>query len=408
MSNRFVCVFFCIILTFFTIPAISYAASNSTLSIISVKVEKANVYSSARSTSKKVTTLFRGEEFPVLPSSSFYYYKIQSLDGKTGYIKKSQVQLKKVKRVVMGWNYFGNTDSYIKQNSVSANLNVVSPRWYSIVDSETPVAVTPDTRYVNWAHSNGKQVWPLIGNKFNPALTDAVLSNPQKRQKVVSMLKDNLVQTGADGINIDFENMDMKNKGDFVSFVKELRDAVKPYGKVVSVDVTRTNPDPNWSGSLDRRELGKIADFIILMGYDEHWGGGGKAGSTASIPWIREGIQLLHRDVPSHKIILGVPFYTKEWVTDLTTNAVSSVGRSMPEVEKIIADRKLTKTWDGAASQHYVEFTWNNQKHQIWIEDKVSLKQRCDLVEKYKLRGVAAWYIGQETPDVWTLFDGYR
>jgi spore germination protein len=396
------------VLSLFTVTVYAQPSGTSNaVSIISVKADKAYVYQKPASSSLKMTSLRKAEEFPIVATLR-YYYKIQLLGQKTGYIKKSQVQVKRVKRVVIGWNYFGNTDTYMKQNSVSPNLNIVSPPWYSLADGDHPITVKSDGRYVVSSHNIGKKVWPLLGNKFDAALTDAFLSNPAKRQKAVSIIKDNLVQTGADGINVDFENIEMKNKRDFVAFVTELRKALKPLGKVVSVDVTRTNPDPNWSGSYDRRGLGKAADFVVLMGYEEHWAAGGKAGSTGSIPWVREGIQLLMNDVPAHKIILALPFYTREWITDAATNQVTAMDRSMYEVEKIIADKGLTKTWDTATAQNYVEFTENNQKHQIWIEDKASMAIRRDLVNKYKLGGVAAWRIGLETPDVWTVFDQYR
>ena len=103
---------------------------------------------------------------------------------------------------------------------------------------------------------------------------------------------------------MDFENIDPKNKQDFVLFITELKIALQPHEIKVSVDVTRENIDPFWSGSLDRKKLGEVADYIVMMGYDEHWGGSPKAGSVASIPWTKEGVELLMNDVPSHKIIL--------------------------------------------------------------------------------------------------------
>ncbi len=116
------------------------------------------------------------------------------------------------------------------------------------------------------------------------------------------------------------------------------------------MDVTRENEDPFWSKSLDRKALGKIADYIIIMGYDEHWGGSPVAGSVSSLPWIKEGTKLLMKEVPAHKIILAVPFYTREWVTDLSTNKVKSHDRTMAEVNKIISSHKLKKVWDKKTS----------------------------------------------------------
>ncbi|MDQ0217589.1 spore germination protein YaaH [Peribacillus cavernae] len=333
-----------------------------------------------------------------------YYSQVQLLGGQKGYIKKSHTQAKTQSRIVMGWNSNGTTDTYIKQMNGQKSLNVVSPRWFTLSNSENVVTVPTDTKYVLDVHTSGKQIWPLLGNKFDPVLTDSILSNPQKRQKLVTTLSNTLIKSDSDGINVDFENIDMKNKQDFVSFISELKTALKPHGILVSVDVTRTSADPFWSGSLDRRELGKIADYIIMMGYDEHWGNGPTAGSVASLPWVQEGIQLLMNDVPSHKIILAVPFYTREWVTNLSTNKMKTIDRTMAEVNQIISTKGLQKVWDEKASQNYVEYTANGERHQIWVEDKKSMELRLNVVKQNHLGGASAWYIGAETPDIWDIY----
>jgi spore germination protein len=222
-----------------------------------------------------------------------YYLQVQLLGGKNGWVKKSLLQQKTQARIIMGWKYNGSSESYAQQLNHS-NLNVVSPRWYTLSNSGNFVSISSDTKYLQDAHNKGKKVWPLFGNKFDPVLTDSVLNNAPNRQKLVSALKDSLVQTKSDGINVDFENINPKNKQDYVLFITELKKALQPNGIKVSVDVTRESSDPFWSGSLDRKELGKVADYIVLMGYDEHWGGSPIAGSVASMPWTKEGIELFN------------------------------------------------------------------------------------------------------------------
>jgi spore germination protein len=280
-------------------------------------------------------------------------------------------------------------------------MDVVSPRWYTLSTTEI-VSMNADEGYAKASAEAGKQVWPLFGNKFDPELTNFILSNPDKRNKVIEMIKNSLLRTKSQGINVDFENIDPKNKQDYVVFVQELKTALEPYDIVVSVDVSRENADPFWSGSLDREGLGEAADYIVMMGYDEHWASSPKAGSVASIPWTREGIELLMKEVPAHKIVLGVPFYTREWITN-ANGQVRSIDRTILETEKLIQEKGLKKKWDRKTSQNYVEFMENGEKHQIWVEDKDSMKLRYDLVEKYHLRGTAAWYVGGAPDDIWNI-----
>ncbi|TQR15670.1 LysM peptidoglycan-binding domain-containing protein [Psychrobacillus soli] len=429
-------------------------ASGNSLSVGTVQIDNVKVLSLPKQGSTVITTLRKGEEFSILSTVSGdlsptkmhtvisgdtlwkiskkygvsihdliklnhlnsstilvgqilyipdYYMQIQLLGGKKGWVKKSVLQQKNQERIVMGWKYNGGTKSYAQQLSHS-NLNVVSPRWYTLNNSGNFVSITADTKYLKDAHSKGKKVWPLFGNKFDPVLTDLVLNNAKNRQKLVAALKNSLVQTKSDGINVDFENIDPKTKQDFVLFITELKKALQPHNIKVSVDVTRENTDPFWSGSLDRKKLGEVADYIVMMGYEEHWGTSPIAGSVASIPWTKQGVELLMNDVPSHKIVLGVPFYTREWVTNLTTKKVKGIDRTMVEVEQIISSKNLKKVWDQNTQQNYVEFTANGEKHQIWLEDKQSIQLRIDLANQYHLGGAAAWYIGSETPDIWDVY----
>jgi spore germination protein len=330
-----------------------------------------------------------------------YYYKIQLLGGEKGWIKYSQVSTDRHPRFNLGWNYNGTREDYQKQLKLS-ELDVVSPRWYTLSNTDALVSISVDQHYATAAKKAGKQVWPLFGNKFDPVLTDKILSKQPNRQKVINLLKNSLVSNRIDGINVDFENIDPKNKQDYVVFIQELKSALQPYGIVVSVDVSRENADPFWSGSLDRGGLGEAADYVIMMGYDEHWATSPKAGSVASIPWTREGVELLMKEVPSHKIILGVPFYTREWITE-PSGKVRSIDRTLIETERLIQEKGLKKTWDSTTLQNYVSFTENGEVHQIWIEDEKSMELRYGLVKEFHLRGTAAWYVGGGPADIWNL-----
>ncbi|RNB80149.1 hypothetical protein EDM56_27450 [Brevibacillus fluminis] len=305
--------------------------------------------------------------------------------------------------IVLGWNAFGTTSTYIEQGSIAWNMNVVSPRWFTL-NKDNLVAGEVDPSYVEWAHKAGKQVWAFFGNKFDADLTDDIISNKKNQIEIANKLKNALVDNQVDGLNIDFENIKEKNRDDYVGFVATIKRALAPHNIVVTVDVTRTNPDPVWSGSFDRRGLGKVADYIVMMGYDEDLGGGGKVGSVASLPWVEEGVQLLIKDVPAKKVILATPFYTREWVTDPTTNGTNKFDRTMVEMEQIIKEKGLQKKWDDRAKQNYVEYMEKGLKHQMWVEDEVSMKQRLGLVDKYGLKGVAVWAVGLEKPSIWSVF----
>lgn len=371
------------------------------VTVAKVTSVSAPVYAKASSSSAKVATLKRGDEYPVL-SVAKYYYQVQLLGGKKGWIRKSDVSVRKANRYVTGWNYLGGTDKFIEVSGTAA-LDVVMPRWYKLSQAGL-VSASPDKRYVDWAHSKGKKVWAMLGNGFDLELTDRVLSSTANRATVISKVKDSMLANGIDGINVDFENMKLENREEFVIFIRDLKKSLSASRKLVSVDVTRENPDPNWSGSYDRAGLGKAADYVIMMGYDEYYDGRGEAGSVSSLPWVEEGLRLLLKEVPAHKVILGVPFYTREWTVPAGGGKAISKEVYMKDTDLWISGRGLTKKWDSAARQNYVEYTDSAGHHRLWVEDRTSMAARWSLVKKNSLAGIAGWAIGQESADIWSVF----
>lgn len=360
------------------------------------------IHIKAHSSSKIMATLKRNQEFPII-SVAKYHYQVQLLDGKKGWIRKSYISVRKANRYVAGWNYLGGTDKFKEVSNVAA-LDIVMPRWYRLRE-EGLVSVSPDKSYVDWAHSKGKKVWSMLGNGFDMELTDRILSSTVNREEVIRKVKESLVLNEIDGINVDFENLKMENREDFVIFIRDLKKALIGSGKIVSVDLTRENPDPNWSGCYDRTGLGEAADYVIMMGYDEYYEGRGEAGSVASLPWVEEGLQKLLKEVASHKVLLGVPFYTREWTTLDGEGKTTAKDVAMKDSDHWISENRLTKKWDSVAGQNYVEFTNSAGRHQMWLEDQTSMAARWNLVKKYSLAGVSAWAIGQESSDIWSVFN---
>ncbi|MDQ7862528.1 hypothetical protein RCO48_20475 [Peribacillus frigoritolerans] len=90
---------------------------------------------------------------------------------------------KKGRKTVSSWaGSILNRKKTIPSNS-TPNLNVVSPRSYTLTDTGNYVSVSVDTKYIQAAHKQGKQVWQLIGNKFDPVLTGSVLGNTKKNAR---------------------------------------------------------------------------------------------------------------------------------------------------------------------------------------------------------------------------------
>ncbi|MEK4239560.1 glycosyl hydrolase family 18 protein [Paenibacillus sp. FSL H7-0714] len=284
-------------------------------------------------------------------------------------------------------------------------VNVASPTWFSIIDGDGNVRSKADSAYVQWAHGRGLEVWGLLSNSFDPDMTTEALSSYEKRMNAIVQILEYSDLYNLDGINIDFENVYTKDGENVTQFMRELKPMAQAKNLIVSIDVTPKSNSEMWSAFLDRKALGTLVDYLIVMAYDEHWAASPIAGSVASLPWVENSIsRIIEEDnVPPEKVILGIPLYTRIWTeaqVDGKTK-VSSKSVSMNAVEKIIKEKKLTPTFDKAAGQNYVEYKEDGALKKIWIEDKVSLKSRVELAKSMGLGGIGSWNRSFSNPSAW-------
>lgn len=284
-------------------------------------------------------------------------------------------------------------------------INVVSPTWFSIIDVNGNVRSQADSAYVEWAHTQGMEVWGLLSNSFEADLTTEALSTYDRRMNTIVQMLKYADLYNLDGINIDFENVYTKDGPNVTQFMRELKPMAQSRNLIVSIDVTPKSNSEMWSLFLDRRALGAVSDFLIVMAYDEHWAASPVAGSVASLPWVKNSIsRIIEEDaVPAEKLILGVPLYTRIWTekTEKGETKVSSKAVSMNAVQEILAEKKLTPVLDKEAGQNYVEYKEEGVLRKIWIEDKVSLAARVDLAQSFGLGGVASWNRSFANPEAW-------
>lgn len=285
-------------------------------------------------------------------------------------------------------------------------VNVVSPTWLHLQGADGSLSSGCNASYVKWAHGRGYAVWVLVGNQFDPDLTRRVLQDAGARHHLIRQLLVYCRLFSLDGINVDFENVYPSEKQAFVRFVEELSRLARPEGLVVSVDVTVKSSSPTWSGFLDRRALARAADYLVLMGYDEHYAGSPVAGSVASLPWVERGIVGLLEDVPPGKVLLGIPFYTRLWKLEPQPGGgygLTSRALGMAEVESLLGEKGVTPRFDPLTGQDYAQWEEDGVTYRVWLENERSVLARIGLAQRYRLAGVASWRRGFEKPGIWEV-----
>lgn len=357
------------------------------------------------------------------------WYFVMSEQGVSGFMQKEHVRLGGItlltqqfeEKPFAPWKPLGGKINLTWEHVVSKNpdtdkipelkgLNVISPTWFEIGDDEGNIINKADRNYVKWAHDRGYQVWALISNGFKLDRTHAFLSSYETRQKIIRQMIEFAHLYDLDGYNIDFENVYLKDKELLVQFVRELTPYLHEQGLVVSMDVTTKSTSETWSMFYDRKALGQIVDYMMVMAYDQTPAGSKTSGSVSTIPWTENGIKGILEDVPAHKVVLGVPYYARLWAENKDKEGnitVSQKAYFMDSAKNWLKERNITPVFDEKSGQYYAEYYDQKEAitYKIWLEDETSMRARAELVNKYNLAGIASWRRGFESQEIWQVIE---
>lgn len=350
--------------------------------------------------------------------------RVMTTDGIDGYVEKKNLEKPKTTELSYSGEYKEDYSSLTREHKINltwhqvtseeantalgatiqnmTGVNVISPTWFSVTANEGTISSLASADYVNEAHNRGLEVWGLIDN-FNPDVsTLEMLSIRSSREHIIQKLLEEAQRVGLDGINVDFEALTEEEAPHFIQFVRELSVVCRANNLVLSVD----NPVPQFTGFYNRKEQGIVADYVIIMGYDEHTTGSEEAGSVASLPFVKEGIEKTLQEVPKEKVINGIPFYTRLW-TESNNGTLSSEVMTMDAASQYIQENGIEVYWEKETAQNYGELLTDNGTQKIWLEDGQSIEEKMKLISQYELAGVASWKLGFERADVWNVISQY-
>ena len=391
-----------------------------------------------------LTETDKGAKVTVLEDENDWM-RVGTEDGFVGYVKTSALKdmttettsrefeepvysnISKDYTINMAWHNVTNetANGYILENIArTKGLTTIAPTWFSLADTEGNISSIADPDYVNYAHQSNLEVWAVLRD-FHGGInsydeTYEVLSYTSKRTKVINQVIAEAIETGVDGINLDFELVSSACGEHYIQFVRELSVRCRQNGLVFSVD--NYVPQP-YNAHYDLQEQGVVADYVVIMGYDEHTEGSYEAGSVASIGYLENGISEALRMVPAEKLVAGVPFFTRLWFETPKTeeelaeeagteaaqypNKVTSTAYGMDEAEKVLSDSGVQAAWDETTMQNYAEWEADDGTYRIWLEDRQSLEAKLKVIAENNLAGVAEWSLGMEDPAVWDLILQY-
>ena len=409
---------------------IEYIEDSDTITIDSIAREQKKaivngnlaVKSSTNFIAKTIDRVKKGD-YVIVISDDGKNARIRTENGKIGYVKSKKLantvvtrqsiekEKQKQGKVNLVWDYYSQVSSAPDRSGTSIEgINVVSPAFFHLnSDGKLEENIGEEGEsYLEWAHSNGYKVWPMVQNAGSGMMdvTSEIMNHYDKRNELIEEIVNKCIQYGLDGINIDFENMKKEDIDLFSRFIIELEPRLKEIGVVLSVDVTAPDGADTWSLCFDRTVLGDVTDYLIFMAYDQYGASSDQAGTTAGYNWIELNLKkfLETYEVESEKLILAVPFYARLWTIDSSGNADGRTAIPMNEIEETIPS-DVERKWDDELKQNYVEYTEDGETKKMWIEDIDSLKEKISLIKEYDLGGIAAWELGMESDGVWQMIN---
>ncbi len=353
------------------------------------------------------------------------YYRVDTIDSESCYVMKNAVTTQDVdmtsydmyfqrknKAVINSGSKIAGTWEYVNTTTPDApsgiaGIDVLAPTWFSqIVNGDGNIANRGDRGYTDACHAAGYSVWATINNSMSTTgstkYTTAVLADDALMKKTVAQYLLYSCMYNVDGINIDYEDVADADAANLVNFVKTMRSYTERLGLALSID---TMPPATWTKEYDYAKLADNVDLLIIMTYDEHYSGSKTAGSVSSLPWTEASIRnTILAGVPASKLMIGIPFYTREWTTDSSNNVLSQRALNMVSAQNVISSKGLSVAYHADTGQNYVEYQNGENTVKIWLEDETSIANRLDLVSKYDLAGCMCWRRGQEDASIWNVF----
>ncbi len=281
-------------------------------------------------------------------------------------------------------------------------VNVIAPTWLMLTDNDGSYHSFADREYVDRAHELGMQVWAVLDNFNRGSQVDSAVlfARTSVRQSLIEHLMEDVRTYDLDGINLDIEGISQAAMPHYVQFIRELSVSCRRDGVILSID----NFVPSeYTRPYNRAEQGRVADYVIIMGYDEHYAGG-EAGSVSSLPFVEQGIVDTLEEVPAEKVINAVPFYTRLWTEE--GGSTSSETMSLTAAGRWVEDNQVSLYWQEAIGQYYGELRTDTSVQKIWMEDERSLGLKMALIDRYGLAGVACWKLGLDSESVWDVITG--
>ena len=303
----------------------------------------------------------------------------------------------------------------------SKQIDLLVPTWYQ-VDENGLVTGAPNELVMERARSEKLPVMPILA-LFNKKGFHALASDTVAQSRMNEAMIRECKMHGYVGFQFDFENIDWTDRDLLSALVKSSAEALHKEGLQLTIATVPNAPGypgsggfakwiyTDWRGAYDLAAIGKYADLVCLMTYDQHtrWT---TPGPVAGWQWTVENLEYALKFVPKEKLSLGIPVYGYHWFTGApTVDKASGNEQPNPGAEYINTENALLLAkeyggkveWDAEDHSAYLYFYRDQMREWIYFTDLRTFKDRYQLAEQDGIDGFCSWVLGEEDPEIWSF-----
>lgn len=275
-------------------------------------------------------------------------------------------------------------------------LSGIVPDWYTIWRNGA-ITGTADASVVRFARQRGLWMFAMVQqNQYGGAILGPLLRSPVASRTAMENMLALCEANGFDGINLDFEGVPPQDRSAYTNFVQQLAALLHRSGYYLTLSVpaeTANEPGNGWTGAYDYPALGRAADLVMVMAYDEHYAGS-NAGPIAGTSWVESVVHYAVSAIPPGKLVLGVPLYGYDWSTGLAQGLSYQIYR------------QIAITHGVSPTAPAVSYYQNGVLHVAYYEGLQAFEAKVRVAIDYSLRGIVLWRLGLEDPRIWDYLAG--
>ena len=280
--------------------------------------------------------------------------------------------------------------------------------------------VNPNTGNANTTHNfaTAQAVTDALSNGVRVNLCVTLFSdhatffgNPTAKQTLITNLISLIQNRGAHGVNIDFESMASGLSADYTSFMIDLSTQMK--AAIANCQISVALHAVDWSNFYDIPSLEPHIDLFCIMGYDYYWTGSTNAGPNDPLYHFnynaaynrtlsRSTTYYESRGVPKDKLLLGLPYYGREWPVSNFTLPAATTGNGQAAIYRTVKNNAsghydaANRNIEPISRSVYYNFMDGGVPTQNFISEEDELGERMDFVNKRGLAGIGIWALGYD------------